>query len=62
MRNKRVDAYMEQRFGKPDFSKSFVDKYGYLATPLGDDKLKIWRIEIPTFYFLDPKKEGQNNG
>lgn len=53
MRDKSVDKAMEIKFGKPDYSKSFV-KDNMVWTPLGD-KVKLWRV--------DPvKREVINNG
>lgn len=43
MRNPQVDAYMEQRFGEPDFTKSFI-KEGMIWTPMGDNN-NLWRID-----------------
>ena len=42
-RNKEVDTYIEQRFGKPDFSRSFV-KDDVILTPMGAE-YKLWREE-----------------
>ena len=43
MRNRKVDAYMEQRFGKPNFKKSFR-RGNIILTPMGD-KYRLWRVD-----------------
>ena len=50
MRNPETDKYVEQRFGKPDFLNSFYDSNGFIRTPLGEGKLRIWRIDTPMEY------------
>jgi len=49
MRNLSVDKYMEQKFGRPDFKKSFV-KDNQVWTPIG--KWNLWRID-PLFKVID---------
>lgn len=45
MRNRQVDAYMEKRFGKPDFAKAFYNfNDGRFWTPMGT-KYKLWRVD-----------------
>ena len=47
LRIKQVDDYMEARFGKPDFSKTFFHaESGIYRTPMGDGSTKIWRVDI----------------
>jgi hypothetical protein len=39
-----VDRYMEQRFGKPDYSRTFFNfNNGFYYTPLGNHRL--WRLD-----------------
>lgn len=45
-RNKGVDAYMEARFCKPDYTRSFIDENGMVRTPMGN-KWLLWRIDPP---------------
>lgn len=40
----QVDKYMEERFGKPDFSRSYVLQ-GIRYTPMGT-KYRLWRVDI----------------
>ena len=48
MRNSKVDKYMEERFGKPDYSKTFPDMnpysqtYGKWLTPF--KHVMLWRV------------------
>jgi len=46
-RVKQVDDYMEMRFGKPDFSKTFWDKETKSWwTPLGNGNVLIFRQDF----------------
>lgn len=61
MRNVQADKYMEERFGKPDFSKSFL-KEGMVWTPMGN--YRLWRVD-PIFLespqlLLTRRKEVEN--
>lgn len=42
MRDVVVDKYIEDLFGKPNFSQSFI-KNGQVWTPIGN--VKLWRID-----------------
>ena len=42
-RNKQVDEYIELRFGKPDYTRSFI-KEGMVWTPIGT-QYQFWRVE-----------------
>lgn len=58
MRVPETDKYIEERFGKPDFSKSVIDvDHGEVLTPIG--KWKLWRVD-PILVF--PKLKGTERG
>jgi len=42
LRNPETDKAIEEKFGKPDSSRSFIDE-GLLCTPMG--KWKLWRLD-----------------
>ena len=50
MRDADVDEAIEEQFGKPDFTKSFI-KEGVIWTPIG--KWKLWRVDELIFRKLD---------
>lgn len=50
-----VDKYIEGRFGKPDYSKSFI-KDGMVWTPIG--KWRLWRIDtVAHHYWVEKVKD-----
>ena len=53
-RCKKTDEAMEAQFGKPDYSKAFINpENGLLYIPLGDGKL-VWRIENEAGWWRKP--------
>jgi len=42
MRVPEIDKYITEKFGKPDWHKSFIENDA-LLTPIG--KVKLWRID-----------------
>jgi len=54
MRNPEVDRYIYERFGKPDYPKSFIGEDGQVWTPIG--KVRLWRLDPLLSYERIPRQ------